>query len=852
MKYIIATLLTCFTIFSVNAQYEGNSARQQQNGRIYGKVVDAKTNRGLDAVSVQLIKKISNTVNGSSKDSIVAGMLTPSNGNFSFDNVLFGDSLKLFITAIGYGTLERTIMLRSNPSQGNEKDLGNFKITQESKVLENITVTSTKPALEMGIDRKIFNVEKSLTATGGTAIDVMKSIPSVTVDVDGNVQLRNASPLIFVDGRPTILTLDQIPADNIERVELITNPSAKFDAASTAGIINVVLKKNRKAGFNGIASVSAGVPGILSSNLTLNLRQGKFNFFASGNYNKSGGRVDGKTFRQNKNNGVTENYFNQYSWNNRMREFKSARFGLDFFLDNRNTITVSQNFVKGKFTNDEEQSQEYLNSSKILERTGERFSQGSSGFNRSSTQLNYTHKFLNPGKEITADVNYNTGSNDNKSNIINSYFKNDGTAYSLPNHVRNVGDNANEQLTVQVDLVSPKGENAKFESGVRTFIQSNNSIFNAYALDPAGAETKLPLSNNYKYKEMVNAFYVTYSNKINKFSYQAGIRAEQSKFDGELIDKGQKFGYDYPRNLKNIWDALFPSLFLTQTIGEGEDIQINYTKRIRRPDFRRLNPFIDINDPVNLRQGNPALSPEYTNSFEFNYNKTYKSGSFLGVIYYSNNQGDITQYSDTITAAQYQQLNNAAIDPNAILNTFINAQSTNSLGADFTLQQKLAKNFDIVPNVNLRYQKVNAVVNNIDLSNEGFNWEAKLIINYKIEAKKSSLFSNLGFQVIGEYEGPEVIPQGKNKEQYSVDFALRKDMFKEKKGTLTFSINDVFNTNRMGTIYDTENFYQDSYRRWNVRNFRLTFSYKFGNSKTSLFKRKDNQGREENDDNGNE
>ena len=346
----------------------------------------------------------------------------------------------------------------------------------------------------------------------------------------------------------------------------------------------------------------------------------------------------------------------------------------------------------------------------------------------------------------------------------------------------------------------------------------------------------------------MNAFYLTYSNKINKFSYQAGLRAEQSKFDGELIDSSLKFGYDYPGTFKNIWDALFPSMFLTKTIGEGEDVQVNYTRRIRRPNFWQLNPFIDINDPVNLRQGNPALRPEYTNSFELNYNKTYKSGSFLGVVYYRNNQRDITQYSDTITDAQYQQLNNAAVDPNAILNTFINAQSTNSLGAEFTLQQKLAKNLDIVPSLTMQHRKVNAVINDINLSNEGFSWESKLITNYKIEAKRSRLFNNLGFQVIGEYESPEVIPQGKRKEQYSVDFALRKDMFKEKKGTLTFSINDVFNTNRFGTIYDTENFYQDSYRRRNVRGFRITFTYKFGNSNFSLFRRRGERNQEGDDD----
>ncbi|MBA2562799.1 MAG: hypothetical protein H0V14_07775, partial [Chitinophagaceae bacterium] len=211
MKYILIPLLTCFTMLSVNAQLDTErGAKRQQNGRIFGKILDAKTNKGLDAASVQILKKVSGAVGESSKDTIIAGMLTPSNGNFSFNNIPFGDSLRLFITAIGFGTVEKPLQLKLNSSMGTdglEKDLGNFKITQEATVLENITVTTTRPALEMGMDRKIFNVEKSLTATGGTAIDVMKNIPSVTVDVEGNVQLRNASPQIFVDGRPTILTL---------------------------------------------------------------------------------------------------------------------------------------------------------------------------------------------------------------------------------------------------------------------------------------------------------------------------------------------------------------------------------------------------------------------------------------------------------------------------------------------------------------------------------------------------------------------------------------------------------------------------------------------------------------------
>ncbi|MEJ7769619.1 MAG: outer membrane beta-barrel family protein, partial [Chitinophagaceae bacterium] len=613
--------------------------------------------------------------------------------------------------------------------------------------------------------------------------------------------------------------------------------------------INVVLKKNRRVGLNGVASASGGSPDIFASNLTLNLREGKFNVFASGNFNQSGGRAAGRTLRQNKTNNIIDNYFNQFTWNDRQRKFQSVRFGFDYFLDNRNTITLTENLVKGTFTNSEEQNQVYLDNRQVMERTGLRFSDGRNGFNRSSTQLVYTHKFTNPGHQLSADINYNTGGGDNLSNIINSYYNSDNTVYAAPNRVRNSGKSSNDQLTIQADYINPIGENAKFETGVRTYIQDNTSLLNAYSLAQSGIETKLPVSNNYKFKEVVNAVYGTFSNKINKFSYQAGLRVESSQFDGELVDKGDKFGYSYPAKLKNIWDALFPSLFLTQSIGEGEDIQLNYSRRIRRPDFRQLNPFLDINDPVNLRQGNPTLRPEFTHSFEFNYSKEYSGGSFLGAIYYRNTLGDVTQYSDTISAAQYQQLSNAAIDPNAILNTYINSKSQNRLGVDLTLKQKITENFDIIPNINLQYRKVIANVNNTNLSNEGFNWEAQLTANYLIKAPASWLFKNLGFQLTSEYESPEILPQGRNKEQYSTDFAVSKDMFTDNKGKLTFSISDVFNTQRYGTIYDTENFYQDSYRRGNVRSFRVTFTYKFGNANFSLFKRNEPNERSDDDNN---
>ncbi|PZR26168.1 MAG: hypothetical protein DI535_15100 [Citrobacter freundii] len=840
MKYCLSFIFS-FVIINSYAQIE----REQQpttdaaelkinSNRIYGKLIDKHTGKPIEAASVQLFANET-----SNKDSLITGMLTRANGDFSFDHLPSLKSFRITISAIGYAMLEQVITpdYAKGAGQKFRTDLGNLDLEAEVKQLGNVVVTATKPALEMGIDRKVFNASKSMVSTGGTAVDLMKNIPSVSVDVDGNVTLRNSSPQIFVDGRPTILTLDQIPADNIERVELITNPSAKFDAASSGGIINIVLKKNKRVGLNGLVTAGIGFPKIANGNLNLNVRQGKFNMFLSGGYNQSGGKARGEAQRENKANGLVKDYFTQVTENDRSRRFGSLRFGLDYFMDNRNTISVTQQIGRGRFSYEENQDQDYLDANRAPLYFGDRMADGRSNFKRNGTNLNYKHSFPETGRELTVDVNYNYGSSNERSDILNAFTRPDGSTYQPSSLVNNHGNSNSDQVIFQADYADPVGENGKIELGVRSYHNLFNSRYDAYA-NNNGQSQKLPLSNNYEYREMVNALYGTYSNKIGKFSYQAGLRAEYSRFKGLLVDSAFKFGYEYPKAIKNIWDALFPSLFITRQLGEDDQLQFNYSRRIRRPNFWQLNPFIDINDPANLRQGNPALRPEFVNSFELNYSHNYTSGNWLGVIYFRNNPDDITEFSDTITTQQYEQLKNAGVAANAILNTYVNASTTNRYGAEFTVQQKFGKNFDITPTVNMQYRTVNARIQGQDLSNEGFNWDAKLSMNYKIETAKFSLLNGLGFQLLGEYESAEVIPQGKRRPQYSVDYAMRKDFLKNNKATITFSINDVFNTNRWGTVYDTENFYQESYRRWSVRSFRLTLSYKFGKSDFSFTNKK--------------
>jgi hypothetical protein len=262
-------------------------------GHFYGKIIDSATNKPVEAASIQLIQNKLDTVTKKRKDVVVNGMLTSKKGEFSLENLAVMASYKLKITAIGFKTIERKVAFELNMAgikngdmsgmlNAVDKDLGNIKLQVDEQQLENVTVSDSKSLLTMSIDRKIFNVEKNLTSVGGTAVDVMKNVPSLNVDIDGNVTMRNAAPQIFVDGRPTTMTLDQIPADAIATVELITNPSAKFDASGGgAGILNIVLKKNRKAGYNGNVRASIDSRGRPGGGGDVNIKQQKINFFAS-------------------------------------------------------------------------------------------------------------------------------------------------------------------------------------------------------------------------------------------------------------------------------------------------------------------------------------------------------------------------------------------------------------------------------------------------------------------------------------------------------------------------------------------------------------------------------------------
>jgi hypothetical protein len=416
MKKNLISLVSTLFIFTISfAQMPtgGRTGGNQQNmnmGRFNGKVLDNVTNKAVEGASVQLFGKKYDQKTKKTEETILATVIIQANGDFIIENLPVIGKFKLVISAIGYKTIteEVSFEIKVNGADGADKmtqmlnaidkDLGNFKMELDAANLGNVTVTAAKNLFEMGVDRKIFNVDKNIISSGQMATEVMKQIPSVSVDIDGNVTVRNATPQVFVDGRPTTLTLDQIPADIIDKIELITNPSAKFDASGgNAGIINVVLKKNKKTGYNGGLRTGVDSRGRINLGGDLNVRQGKINFSLNGMFNQRKSLNWTNTDRLN--NTVIPSQVVQYSEGMNKGYFAFLRGGIDYVADIRNTFSLNFSLNRGNFNNTDNQNIDSTINS-IFNSYSQRNTATEMNFKNFGSQLSYKHLFPKVGHEI--------------------------------------------------------------------------------------------------------------------------------------------------------------------------------------------------------------------------------------------------------------------------------------------------------------------------------------------------------------------------------------------------------------------------------------------------------------------
>lgn len=854
---LLFALITAFQSFAFAQPPAGmrpGAGNAQMNiGRFYGKIVDASTGKPVDAASVQLLQNRFDSVSKSRKDVVVGGQLTRANGDFSLENLSPMGNYKLVVTAIGYKIVDQKVAFEFKPGGnaqqmmgGLDKDLGNIKLESEAKVLEGVTVTASKPTLEMAIDRKVFNVEKNLMSTGGTAEDVLRTVPSVAVDIDGNVTMRNTAPQIFVDGRPSTLTIDQIPADAIQSIELITNPSAKYDASGgMAGIINIVMKKNRRIGYNG--SVRAGVDkrGRLNGGADINVRQGKVNVFASGNINQRKSISEGTTDRMEYT-AKGNKRIDQTNDSENKGTFAMGRFGIDYFLDNRNTLTYTQSLMRGSFkSSDVQTTTNRFLAGQDFDYIGQRNGLSDRTFNNLGSSLAYKHLFAKPGKEITADLNYNRSKNDNNGDFITKFYNLNMQPFGTkPDAMqRQMGEGENGFFTAQTDFVNPFSDKMKLEMGARIAIRDFTSVNNNYIFNQATGnyELQAAASNQYEFNDKVYAAYASFSNQYKKLGYQIGLRAESSDYTGLLIDQNQEFNTKYPI-------SLFPSAFFTYKLSETQDIQLNYTRRVNRPSFFQLIPFTDYVDSLNISRGNPALKPEFTHSMELSYQKTFsRSHNFLGSVYYKNTTDLLSRYQFT----EYSDL----VGDSVIINSYQNASESYSYGVELTSRNAFTKWLEVTSNLNLYNSIIDGSNIEKGLRNEQFSYYAKLNTNFKLP-------SNYSIQLTGEYQSKTAIPvntggrgggggwmgpqasttQGYIRPNYGLDIAFKKDFLKNNAASVTLSFSDILRTRLYDAYSVSGSFEQNTNRRRDPQFVRLNFSYRFGKFDASLFKRKNNRG----------
>ncbi len=820
MKIFLFLIAFLFEL-TANAQMPGmggmgsmKNMKDPKMGRVFGKVLDANTGNPVEYASIQVL--------WFNKDSLLGGSLVKENGDFSVDGLPSFGQVRVKIKFIGYKDYLQKVYI--SPPDKVDQDLGDIKLAVDDKLLKEVEVTAEKSAVTLSIDRRTYNVEKDLSVKGGTAVDVMKNVPGVTVDADGNAQLRNQSPNIFVDGRPTNLTLQQIPADQIERVEIITNPSVKYDANSTGGILNIIMKRNSKPGYNGMLMAYVGTGDRYGGMANLNLKGGPWNISMMYSYNQGINNNNGFTNRTQLDTatGNAFGYFNQNNVSRMSNLFNFGKLGVDYNINNRNTITISEMIVGGQFKTNDKQKYNVQGDNKNTIIEGDRLNDQSAHFTNYNSQLLYKKTFPKVGKELTFDINHNYTQSQNQY-LFSTYapivlgFQTDTSQYQ-----KNNGGTMANQFVFQMDFVNPISETAKFEAGIKAYYKnsdSKNNTSNA-KFNQENYTKDAVMSNHYVIDDMVNAAYINYSAKTFwDIGYQGGLRFEQSYYAGNIVDKQQKFSYSYPSSSNDILKSIFPAIYFSKKLKKSQEVQLNFSRKLQRPNFFQLMPFVLFADKQNIRIGNPQLKPEFKNIAELNYNKIFSKGSYLGSGYFRYEEQPITEVA-------YSSIS----DPTILVNTTVNGKNSVRYGIENTFKWTFFKNLDVTLNANAFYIYINGTVvqNQPDVKAEGYAYNGKATLSYKFP-------KNITLQVNGNYESPKILLLGYAKPIYSMDVSL--NYMIQTKWILNATLSDAFNTRVMGTHYETPYYVQDLSRRRETRYVRLTVTYLFGKMDASIFKR---------------
>lgn len=787
-------------------------------GQVKGLVLDKKTSEALPFVSVTL------TPQGSQK--LVAGSTTDVDGKFLFENVKYGN-YTLTLTYVGYKTQTKAVTLSA---KNHTVSFAALHMTEDETVLNEVQVTGQRATMKLEVDRKSFDISSLLTAAGQTASEVLENIPSIEVDNDGNVSLRgNSSVEVWINGRASGLTADnraqilqQLPAESIERIEVIDNPSAKYSAEGSAGIINIVLKKDRKAGYYGSVQVGADTRGGANTSFNINYNSSKLDAYFNIGYRhreNAGENISNQTNFLPDGSLTYENH-NTESTNRGNMLF--SRAGLTWHATDKDDFSLSGMLFTGKNKNYSTTPYYYGNLIDGVEnQTHIRMRDNNSNGPMAmyNGEFNYRHNFTEKDF-LDFVVSYRNWNSDMENIYQDSLTYEDTPEKNYASYQSRPLDIKNHNTEVRLDYEGTLSQYFKLQTGYNgTYSRENTPQESFYAPNWNGTnavEDHL-YYNNFIYNNDVHALYATLSFNRDKFGIMAGLRGEYWRVKTESQDWDQAHGEkEKDPAFKKDYFQLFPSLFMSYQLTKTQQLQLNYTRRLRRPWGGELNSFRNTSDASIVSFGNPYLTPEYSNSFSLNYLKQWDKHSLLVSAYYR-------PTTDVIQRINYRNMSDMKM-----YSTSENVAKSTSTGIELTAKNKLWRFLDLTTNVNAYYYKLNAFDYDIEgqtvsgKAQDNFTWNARIIAAVMLPY-------DISIQASGRYNSRQVLTQGHRPASYGMDLGIRKN-FLNRMFTLAINCRDVFNSRKFESYTSSDSFqrYQLNKRRSRTVNFTLTWN--FGNS----------------------
>ena len=798
-KILLSFLFTIISFATIQAQ---------KDVTITGKVIDKITGQPLEYATVAFFSKAENK--------IVTGGITDETGNFSIP--VPSGTYDVSIEFISF--IKQTI---PNQELTESKNIGNFYLEADTQALDEVEIIAEKTTVEIKLDKKIYNVGKDLTVRGGTVSDVLDNIPSVAVDVEGNVSLRgNENVRILINGKPSGLVglnstdaLRQLPAESIERVEVITSPSARYDAEGTAGILNIILRRSKLQGLNGAVTTNLGWPKSAGISGNINYRTGDLNIFntTSYNYREVPGNSSSYTQYFNKkydDNGdlIVDNpdtYLDETNEYDRVRKGLSTNFGLEWYITDSASLTGSVSYRNGDNESNTTNTLIQLDENQQFVSQNNRFDPEEETDRVIQYSLNFNKDFDDSGHKLTMDFQYEDNSEDEYSGVLLEGINTENVA-TLEDQTR---------ILLQADYVLPIGENSQFELGYRGNFNDQDTDYTIEFLDQNTGQFVVndSLSNFLNYREYVNAAYTQFGSKIgSKFSYLLGLRLESTRITVDQPTSG-----DYS---KNDYTGLFPTVNLSYELSENENITLGYSRRIRRPRSYFINPFPSRSSITSVFKGNPELAPSYSGLFDLGYYKKFGKVSLNTSAYYQH-ATDVFSFVSFDTGIPVT-VNGQEFT--IIERTPINLAEEDRYGFEFTVGYNHSRKWNINANFNVFKQSLTGTApNGLSLDNENTSWFARLNNKYTLPGK-------VEWQTSISYRGPSEDAQNKREGVFSTNMAFSKDVFNEN-ASIALNVSDLLNSRKRIMETNTPTYTGTSEFQWRERSINLSFTYRFNQQK---------------------